>query len=87
MLKFQKKYDRPSAILNLAASAVNYAINHCLLYANYFIHTEKANDKCPSFLGFLTYYKRKLVIGRESYAAQDKLSIFTKALGVIYDIM
>jgi len=65
----------------------NYAVNHCLLYAKYFIHKEKANDKCPSFLSFLTYYKRKLVIERESYVAQDKLSTFTKSLGVIYDIM
>jgi len=65
----------------------NHAVNHCLLYAKYFIHMEKANDKCPSLFNFLAYYKSKLVIERESYVVQDKVCAFSKSLGVIYDIL
>jgi hypothetical protein len=65
----------------------NHVLNHCLLYAKFFIHREKMADNKLSLPKFLHYYKRKLAIERESYILQDKLPVFNKVFGPVYNIL
>ena len=58
-------------------------LNHAVLYAKYFIHKQKVQQKHVLFNQFFTYYKRILDIEKERYIFLDRRDAFDKRFGTL----
>ena len=64
----------------------SHCINHCLLYSKFFIHTERKNDKIPSFKKFLNSYKHILEVEKETYVMRNEKQLFNNIFGRIHSV-
>ena len=60
-----------------------HMLNHCLIYAKYFIHRQRQINKRPELRSFIPFYTIVLQTEKERYCMTGKLKQFSKIFGKI----
>ena len=63
----------------------NKCINHCIMYAKYFIHKERRKQVKPLYTVFRNYYKHILVIEKENYVIKGNCQLFKNIFNQLLD--
>ena len=61
-----------------------HAVNHIALYAKYYIHKRKKDDKRIDFIQFLWRYKCLLTIEKEIYCQNNEIISFNTIFGKVF---
>ena len=58
-----------------------HMLNHCLVYAKYFIHRQRQINKCPELRSSIPFYNTVLQTEKERYCMTGKLKLFSNIFG------
>ena len=65
----------------------SHALNHCLIYGKFFIHTCRKKNTSPDFSHFKFFYKRVLKAEKQRICTLNKNWLFEKVFQTLYETL